>query len=125
MSRLNAERQREIIADLKAQTEAARRRRNIAALHQVGAPRAYWIIIPRETWDGEPLPNYVIGPYPDADAARLAMDESLLVNGIMEDTKRDFSVTDDVYFIGPVAAPKGEHIIIDMSEPDYTGRYAS
>lgn len=75
----------------------------------------WWVAIERE----RPDKDLVIGPYPNEDSARLAMEESLLVQGELEEGGTDC-------FIKRVAGTfpqtrEIEGVLIDLDNPDYTG----
>lgn len=76
---------------------------------------AHWVVIERRTWGGDEMSDLVIGPYESAGAATDAL-ESVLVDSICTDTKRAYSVEDNVYATSE-PDPEGQRLYIDPADP--------
>lgn len=97
---------------------------DFVAAHGGAAATGWWVTL---VWFGDaPDPNLqVIGPYKDFDTAVSAMEGSLLIDSICEDTKAPETL-DDVYVdanamtIAAACALHGSRVtLIDPNDPDH------
>lgn len=72
----------------------------------------WWVWVQRDL--GEP--DAAVGPYPDQDAAVLAMEDSILVQGIVEENCLECFVSQER------PAEDTDLYLIDLDDPDHTGR---
>ena len=73
----------------------------------------WWIVIERDSGS-----DLAVGPFPTEAMAAVSMDDSLLIQGLVEEDCLDCWTTNKLL---PDNDPSIERVIIDLDDPDHTG----
>ena len=73
----------------------------------------WWIVIERDRGN-----DVAVGPFPTEAMATVSMEDSLLIQGLVEEDCLDCWITNKAL---PNDDPSTEQVIIDLDDPDHTG----